>query len=217
MTASLNAVRQRLEERNLEREAEQKHAWRLFALGIATGAAEVEPDEVLCQLDEYGKTLEDLSHVTETVSERTRLVALAEELEARQKAAAEASQEFRNTLERIENERKRLDDEFRTASAKSTGADIQFRESQSARRELLATCDPELQAEIADYRDRFSVLIKRRSDVQLAIERYQQTGDSHLEATASEELREIAEQAEQLQTRIDSLEREAMRPESVAV
>ncbi|MFO1006982.1 MAG: hypothetical protein U0929_13560 [Planctomycetaceae bacterium] len=186
-------------------------------MGIATGAAEVEPDEVLCQLDENGKTLEDLARVTDAVKERTRLAALAAEFEARRKASVEASQEFAAANEHIEAERMKLDAKFREAATKASNADANFRAADSARRELLATCDPELQAEIADVRHQFSVLMKRRSEVQLAIEQYQQTGDSHMELTASEELKEIGEQAEQLQTRIDSLEREAMRPESVAV
>ena len=57
----------------------------------------------------------------------------------------------------------------------------------------------------------------RRSEVQSAIEQYSQSGDAHMETTASEELREIDAQAEPLRKRLSELEQMALKPEAVAV
>jgi hypothetical protein len=210
-------MRRKIEECRRDQERERQSDWRKLAVGLALGTVEIEPDEVLGQLNRFGKGLDDLTRVAERIAERSNLFEKAAAYEIRQQAAAKASKDFMAANQRIQAAREKLEADFRKVVARSTNADWDFRDSQAARRELLATCDPELKVEIAGIREQLATLANRRSELQEAIGRYSQSGDAHMETTASEELREIDAQAEPLRKRLNELEQQALRPEAVAV
>ena len=217
MSSDMEDVRRKLEERSRDQERERQEDWRKLAVGLAMGTVEIEPDEVLSQLNRFGKGLDDLTKVSERIAERSMLAEKAAAYEERQKTAAKASKDFMAANQRIQAAREKLEADFRKVVLRSTNADADFRASQEARRELLATCDPQLKAEIAQIREQLATLMGRRSEVQSAIEQYSQSGDAHMETTASEELREIDAQAEPLRKRLSELEQMALKPEAVAV
>jgi hypothetical protein len=210
-------VRRKIEERSRDQERERQSDWRKLAVGLALGTVEIETDEVLSQLKRFGKGVDDLDKVAERIAERSMLSEKASAYEERQKTAAKASRDFQAANQRIQTAREKLEADFHKVVARSTNADWDFRDSQAARRELLATCDPELKVEIAGIREQLAKLANRRSEVQSAIERFSQSDDPHMEMTASEELREIDAQAEPLRKRLEQLELMALRPESIAV
>ena len=55
MSSDMEDVRRKLEERSRDQERERQEDWRKLAVGLAMGTVEIEPDEVLSQLNRFGK------------------------------------------------------------------------------------------------------------------------------------------------------------------